>query len=105
MIIEIDGGRYEKLDEVKNSVVRQGVRHLVLWDQDCRNHRRYGIRSWPIAYLIGRDGKVLWEGRPLKAMTTATLEQTIVDKRTGRRLRDLVAKALSKSYQARIASR
>ena len=99
VIIEIDGGRYEELDKVKSSVVRQGVKHRVLWDEDCRNHRFYGVRDWPVAYLIGRDGRVIWEGRPRKAMTREKDEQVVVDRRTRRTIRDLVVEALKEQPQ------
>ena len=103
MIIEIDGGRYETLERVERSVVSQGVKHLVLWDQDCQNHRLYGVHTWPTAYLIGRDGRVLCEGRPTKAVLSSGGEQGVVDKKTGRRIRDLFSEALRKDPRAGVA--
>ena len=38
----------------------------MLWDEANRNHKNYGIASWPTAYLIGRDGKVVWQGNPAR---------------------------------------
>ncbi len=105
VIIEIGGGRYEELDTVKRSVEAQEAKHLVLWDEGDRNHRRYGIRSWPAAFLIGRNGRVLWEGTPSKAVLAEMQEQTIIDKRTGRQIRDLVVEALSDSSQCEIFQR
>lgn len=68
MIIEVDGGRYETLKIVTQSVRDKGVPHPVLWDRDCQNTERYGISAWPIAYLIGPDGKVAWEGNPARTI-------------------------------------
>ena len=53
---------------VKRSVEKQALVHPVLWDKDCRNHRQYGLKNWPVAYLIGADGKVFWEGNPAQVM-------------------------------------
>ena len=97
--IEIDGGRYEKLNKVKSSVLGQEVKHRVLWDKDCRNHQLYGVRNWPVAYLIGRDGKVIWEGRPWKTMTCTRSKQVVVDRRTRRTIRELVREALKEPFQ------
>ncbi len=32
---------------------------------DGRNCETYGIRAYPASYLIGVDGKVIWEGLAL----------------------------------------
>ncbi len=85
------------------SVERQGVKHLVLWDEDCRNQGRYGIHRWPVAYLIGRDGKVIWEGRPAKNFVPRKGEQTVVDKRTKMDLKRLVSLALKESSRDGVA--
>src|SRR5688500_19193682 len=62
--IEIEGGASEPTEIVRASVARQELRHFVLSDQGSRNHESYGITAWPAAYLLGRDGRVVWEGNP-----------------------------------------
>lgn len=64
VVIEIEQGQFETLDLVRKSVQKQNLEHFVLWDQDNQNHRAYGVCAWPVAYLIGADGKVVWEGNP-----------------------------------------
>ena len=64
VILEINGGKFEALEEVKRGVAENGVKHPVLWDKDNQNHRNYGIQAWPAAYLLGTEGKVVWEGNP-----------------------------------------
>ncbi len=78
------------------------MKHHVLWDDDSRNHRRYGIRTWPTAILIGKDGRVMWEGRPSKAVDPSG-EQTVVDRTTGAVLERLVAQALKEPFRGEIA--
>ena len=64
VIIEINGGKFETRQLVRDSVLEQQVPHRVLWDKDCLNTKTYGIKAWPTAYLVGRDGRVVWEGNP-----------------------------------------
>ncbi len=45
-------------------VETKNLKHPVLWDDECRNTKAYGITAWPFVYLIGTDGKVFWEGNP-----------------------------------------
>lgn len=66
MIVEISGGEFATRDESQARVDAQDIRHSVLWDQANRNHKNYEITSWPAAYLIGADGKVVWQGNPAR---------------------------------------
>ncbi len=68
VIIEITGGEQEPLEVVKKNAEKLCLKHPVLWDKDCRNHRQYGLKKWPVAYLIGTDGKVFWEGNPARVV-------------------------------------
>ena len=68
MIIEIDGGRFETLEKVREIVREKKIKHAVLWDEDCQNHQNYGVDAWPVAYLIGVDGRVVWEGNPFMTL-------------------------------------
>ncbi len=68
MIIEVDGGKYEALDVVTSDVRRKQVTFPVLWDLECRNTEKYGIKAWPMTYLIGVDGRVIWEGNPSRVI-------------------------------------
>jgi len=53
---------------VKENAEKLALKHPVLWDKDCENHRQYGLKNWPVAYLIGTDGKVFWEGNPARVV-------------------------------------
>lgn len=81
------------------------MKHYVLWDEDGRNHRCYGVRSWPAALLIGRDGRVIWEGRPSKVLDPCGGGQTVVDKTIGAVLERLVEQALEQPFQGEVARR
>jgi len=66
LVIEVTGGEQEPLDVVKELVEKQQLNHPVLWDWNCRNHNNYGLKNWPVAYLIDSEGKVFWEGNPAR---------------------------------------
>ncbi len=64
VIVDIDDGGVDDLAEVKQEVAEQKTTYAVLWDKDSKNCLKYGVEVFPRAYLIGVDGKVLWEGLP-----------------------------------------
>ena len=83
VIVEIDGGNFEKLERVKRDVAKKGVEHLVLWDLDCQNTERYGITAWPGAHLIGPAGRVVWEGNPARAIGRPVLAKMLMGRIEG----------------------
>lgn len=64
VILDIDDGGVDDLDEVKKDVAEKGIRYPLLWDKDSKNCEKYGLQVFPRAYLIGVDGTVVWEGYP-----------------------------------------
>jgi hypothetical protein len=92
VIIEITGGEQEPLEVVKKNAEKVGLKHPVLWDKDCRNHRQYGLKNWPVAYLIGTDGKVFWEGNPARVVNRPD---------EVREFRQLIEVELKKSQEAK----
>ncbi|MEK6233759.1 MAG: hypothetical protein N2C14_03520, partial [Planctomycetales bacterium] len=63
-IIEVDGGKGQSRKATRECAKKSGIHHGVLWDNFNRNHQKYGVKSWPTAYLVGTDGTVLWQGNP-----------------------------------------
>jgi peroxiredoxin len=55
------------LERVKAAVDRHGIRYPVVQDNDFVTWRRYGVRAWPTAVLIDRQGRIrfrhIGEGR------------------------------------------
>lgn len=77
VVIEIDGGRHEQLELVRKCVAERGTEHYVLWDAENRNHERYGVQAWPSAYLVGTNGRVIWEGNPARVIRRPTALQDL----------------------------
>jgi hypothetical protein len=61
-IIDIDNGRSDTKDAVKKRVEHKEYKYAVLWDKGAKNCTEYGVEAYPAQYLVGVDGKVLWEG-------------------------------------------
>ena len=72
------------MNVVKAIVEKQQLNHPVLWDMNCRNHENYGLKNWPVAYLVDTHGKVFWEGNPARVVNrpqaTADLKKLIEEK-------------------------
>jgi AhpC/TSA family len=64
VIIDVDDGSVDDLDEVQKDAKDRGTKYSVLWDKERKNCDAYGVEVFPRAYLIGVDGTVLWEGLP-----------------------------------------
>ena len=72
------------MNVVKAIVEKQQLNHPVLWAMNCRNHKNYGLKNWPVAYLVDTHGKVFWEGNPARVVNrpkaTAELKKLIEEK-------------------------
>ena len=64
MIIEIDNGAIDSLDEVETHVADRNIPFTVLHDKGGAVCDRYAVRAYPSAYLIDKGGTVIWEGHP-----------------------------------------
>jgi hypothetical protein len=69
-IVEISGGATAEFEPSRKRFEKWQLFHPVLWDEKNCNAKAYGIPSWPSAFLIGRDGKVFWQGNPNEATRT-----------------------------------
>src|SRR5262245_47571739 len=75
VVIAVEDGRATPVDAWRQQVEGQRVPHPVLHDGAGANVERFEIRAYPVAYVIGRTGKVIWQGTPIRGL--AGLERTI----------------------------
>jgi len=54
----------EDPETVKPFVKENEMTYTIGLDDNKQTVHAYGIKSIPMAYLIGRDGKVIWQGHP-----------------------------------------
>lgn len=52
----------DTFEDVKKEISK--YKFPVLFDRAGKNTRTYGVEGFPSAYLVGVDGKVIWEGVP-----------------------------------------
>jgi peroxiredoxin len=62
VIIDINNGDIDSLAAVKKHVEKKKLPYPVGWDEGEKTCKTYGVQSYPSQYLIGTDGKVVWEG-------------------------------------------
>ena len=63
-IIEVDDGEIDSLEELREHVRSEQIPFAVFHDETGAVCRSYGVQGYPVAYLIGETGEVLWEGIP-----------------------------------------
>ncbi len=63
-VVEIDNGQKDSLNDLETHAEEAGINFPVFHDQSGKVSGRFGVRAYPTAYLIGRDGNVIWEGHP-----------------------------------------
>jgi len=61
---------------VESVVHRQGMEYPVVRVQGGSVDSAYGVRSFPSAFLVGRDGSVVWSGHP-GALSGAVIEAAL----------------------------
>lgn len=61
MVIEVDDGNTDTLDEVREWAARDMIPYPIYYDTKGAMNAVYGIHSYPSRFLIGRDGDVVWE--------------------------------------------
>jgi peroxiredoxin len=66
-VVEIDNGQMDDLEDVKTHVEEAGISFPVLHDVLGEVCQRYRVNVYPTAFLVGRDGKVIWQGHPWDA--------------------------------------
>jgi thiol-disulfide isomerase/thioredoxin len=61
---------------VKKFIKDNRMNFAVAIDDNGKTNSAYGIRSIPTAYLVGADGKVVWQGHTM-SLTAGTIEKAL----------------------------
>lgn len=72
-------GRSSKIANVRGHMKNQKMGYPVLFDCGGRMWKELGLRGYPMAFLIGSDGKVFWEG--ILGKSAHPMVQTMIEKR------------------------
>jgi hypothetical protein len=78
VVVDVDDGKADAQADLKKDIEESKVPFAVLWDKEAKNVDKYKVEGFPAAYLLGTDGKVVWEGHPSpRASEAAKLEGRI----------------------------
>jgi hypothetical protein len=75
VVIALEDGRVTPVEAWRQRVETKAVPHPVVHDGAGANVERFEVRAYPVAYVIGRTGKVIWQGTPIRRL--ADVERTI----------------------------
>ena len=72
--VVIIGLSNEKSDTVQKFVKKQDMKYIV--GAGSKSGRAYGVKGIPTAFIVGPDGKLLWQGHPMNGLDAA-LEKAV----------------------------
>jgi peroxiredoxin len=61
-VIYVDNGRRDSLGALQKAACDEGLPFALFHDRLGHMVWAYGVRAFPTVYVVGRDGKVVWEG-------------------------------------------
>ena len=69
-ILDINNGSIDSYAALEKYVKKEGKAYPTLWDKGGKVCKSFAVRGYPAAFLIGVDGKVIWEGYPNRELAT-----------------------------------
>lgn len=63
-VIEVELGPATPLATLQAHLQRKGVAYPVLHDGDGSVATRFGVKAFPTAFVVNRNGRVVWHGYP-----------------------------------------
>lgn len=64
-MISVENGQATNLASLEEHVRSDHVEYPVLHDADAVNTSTYGVRAFPSAFVLNKNGRVVWEGVPM----------------------------------------
>ena len=74
VVIEIDNGSIDSLKDVEQHIMQEKIPFAFVHGKEGTICNRYGVRAYPAAYLLDKQGRVIWEGHPFE---TEAIEKSI----------------------------
>ncbi len=75
-LLEINNGLFDPIGDVAADVRKRKKMYPVLWDDQGKLCKRFFVKSYPTAWLIGPDRTIVWAGSP--AGQAKKIEERIV---------------------------
>ena len=64
-MLSVENGRATDLSTLMEHVRSSGITYPILHDGAGLNTDAYGVRAFPSAFVLNKNGRVVWEGVPL----------------------------------------
>ena len=64
-VVSVEWGGRTDLATLEAHVHASGITYPVLHDGAGANTERYGVQAFPAAFVLNKNGRVVWEGAPL----------------------------------------
>jgi hypothetical protein len=64
-VISVENGQATDLASLTAHVRDERITYPVLHDGDATNTGTYGVRAFPSAFVLNKNGRVVWEGVPM----------------------------------------
>ena len=64
-MVAVENGLATDFDTLEAHVRSSRIEYPVLHDSAGANTQTYGIRGFPSAYVLNKNGRVVWEGVPM----------------------------------------
>src|SRR5260370_40198768 len=61
-VIEVDDGKTDSVAQVRDWADKDKIPYPVFYDAEGVLVAAHGVRAFPSTYLLGHDGRVVWEG-------------------------------------------
>ncbi len=61
-IVAVCDGTKDSFDKLKKWAASQKTPYLVFWDEGRKHFGDYSVSMWTTSYLLGVNGKVIWDG-------------------------------------------
>jgi thiol-disulfide isomerase/thioredoxin len=63
-VVYVDNAGVDRLEDVRREHAERRFPFAVFHDTSGKTIAAYGVRAFPTGYVVGRDGKVVWDGQP-----------------------------------------
>jgi hypothetical protein len=73
--VYVDDGRRDAVAALEAAMAREGWNFAAVHDPGGRATQAYGVSAFPTAWVLDREGRVVWQGVPLR--DKAAIERAI----------------------------
>lgn len=65
--------------EIRRYVQKHKIPYAIGLDTTDSQRAAYGVRSIPHMFLVGRDGRIVWDGTQISSATERAIEESLAE--------------------------